>query len=73
MEYQIRLANRRREFEGKVLPPLTQTESSAETTIPAPMGWEYVRGYYPTPKGCFVNTPLPFERIGNTFLKRFEY
>lgn len=74
MEYQERLAARKREFQGRVLPPLTQTENSSETTLPAPLGWNYFRNYQPASRGCFVNIPLPCEKaIPTALLRKIEY
>ncbi len=72
MEYAVRLAARKREF-GRVFPPLTQTEFSSETTIPAPFGWDYFRSYQPVPSGRIDNTPLPCERPVASMMRRFEY
>jgi len=72
MEYALRLAARKKEF-GRVFPPLTQTEYSSETTIPAPMGWTYFRKYQPVPSGRTDTTLLPGELRNANLLRRFEY
>jgi len=73
MEYGLRLAARKKEF-GRIFPPLTLTEFSSETTIPAPMGWNYFRNYTPASSGRQDYTPLPCEKsVKQTLLRKFEY
>jgi hypothetical protein len=73
MEYQERLAARKREF-GRTFPPLTQTDKSAETTIPAPMGWNYNRSYQPVMECNIDSRPLPCEKpFKKTLPQRYEY
>lgn len=76
MTYQDRLIARKREF-GTVCQSLSVAGGGQETTIPAPLGWNYVRNYWC--KGS--NSPevrlLPCETkmVSSWFRKyrRFEY
>ena len=71
MTYLERFLERKRLF-GKVCESLG--EHGNNTTLPAPLGWDYIRGYYPNRIGKVDNPPLPHERkVSPSLLRRFEY
>ena len=73
MEYQERLAARKREF-GRIFPTLSENGNGHDTTIPAPMGWNYTRSYYPCAGTSFPDPkPLPCELKKMNLTRRFEY
>ena len=71
--YKERLASRKREF-GTVCRTLSDAGNGHDTTIPAPLGEGYTRGYWPSVCGYNDFTPLPHEkRVPRALLKRFVY
>ena len=72
MDYQERLAARKREF-GRIFQTLSENGNGHDTTIPAPMGWNYTRSYYSQEKNGIEHKPLPCEVKKFNLLRRFEY
>lgn len=73
MEYQMRLAERKRRF-GRVLSTLSENGNGHDTTMPAPFGWEYTRNYQPVMALSQEYKPLPCEKkVPPSMLRSFEY